>query len=81
MKFFALLIAAVAANQQDLQNLVALQAPTDTRQADGAVPFPQRMSGVNGSVAVVAPTAQRWTDAPLLKSSGSGESVAAGVQA
>ena len=69
MKFFALLIAAVAANQAEIQNLQALQGwnggapggtPTDTRQSDGPVPAPQRMSGVNGSVAIIPETQRRW---------------------
>ena len=64
MKFFALLIAAVAANQADITNLVALQ---DIRQSDGPSPAPQRMAGVNGSVASIPAKKQRWTDAPLLK--------------
>ena len=65
MKFAALFIAAVAANQAEIKSLAALQGwdggapggtPTDTRQADGPAPAPQRMSGVNGSVAIIPAT-------------------------
>ena len=66
MKFFALIAAAAAIRLETSPSKNPWNGgapgvtPTDTRQSDGPVPAPQRMSGVNGSVAEIPATKRRW---------------------